>query len=38
MLMEAATTSALYAANLILSKEGLKGESILSVPLRGLLA
>jgi isorenieratene synthase len=38
MLMEAATTSALYAANLIFNKEGLKEETILSVPLRGLLA
>ena len=38
MLMEAATTSALYAANFIFNKENLKGESILSVPLKGLLA
>jgi len=38
MLMEAATTSALYAANSIFSKEGLKEEAILSVPLKGLLA
>jgi carotenoid phi-ring synthase / carotenoid chi-ring synthase len=38
MLMEAATTSALYAANLIFNKERLKEESIQSVPLKGLLA
>jgi isorenieratene synthase len=38
MLMEAATTSALYAANSILKKEGLKEESILSVPLKGIFA
>jgi isorenieratene synthase len=38
MLMEAATTSALYAVNLIFSKEGLKEESLHSVPLKGLLA
>jgi len=37
MLMEAATTSALYAANFILNKERLKEELILSVPLKGLL-
>ncbi|MBE0551620.1 MAG: FAD-dependent oxidoreductase [Ignavibacterium sp.] len=38
MLMEAATTSAIVVTNSILKKEGLKEESILSVPLRGLLA
>jgi len=38
MLMEAATTSALYAANLIFNKEGLKKEPILSVPLKGVIA
>jgi isorenieratene synthase len=38
MLMEAATTSALYAANLIFNNEGLKEESLHSVPLKGLLA
>lgn len=38
MLMEAATTSALYAANNILSKEGLKQEPIYSVPLKGIFA
>jgi isorenieratene synthase len=38
MLMEAATTSALYAANLIFSKEGLQEEPIYSVPLRGVFA
>jgi carotenoid phi-ring synthase / carotenoid chi-ring synthase len=38
MLMEAATTSALYAANLIFNKEGLKEESLHSVPLKGLFA
>jgi isorenieratene synthase len=38
MLMEAATTSALYAANFIFNKERLKEEQILSVPLKGLFA
>jgi isorenieratene synthase len=38
MLMEAATTSALYCANNILSKEGLKPEQIFSVPLSGIFA
>ncbi|MGB5287963.1 MAG: FAD-dependent oxidoreductase, partial [Ignavibacteriaceae bacterium] len=38
MLMEAATTSALYAANSILQKEGLKEEQIYSVPLKGIFA
>jgi isorenieratene synthase len=38
MLMEAATTSALYAANLIFQKEKLQQEPIISVPLRGILA
>jgi isorenieratene synthase len=38
MLMEAATTSALYAANSIFNKEGLKEEVMLSVPLKGLFA
>jgi isorenieratene synthase len=37
MLMEAATTSALVAANSILNKEGLKEEQMYSVPLKGLL-
>lgn len=36
MLMEAATTSALYAANSIFNKEGLKEEPIYSVPLKGI--
>ena len=36
MLMEAATTSALYAANSIFTKEGLKEETLYSVPLRGI--
>jgi len=38
MLMEAATTSALFAANSILKKEGLKEEQIYSVPLKGIFA
>ena len=38
MLMEAATTSALYAANEIFKKENLQQKEILSVPLRGILA
>ncbi len=38
MLMEAATTSALYASNSIFIKEGLKEEPIHSVPLKGLFA
>jgi isorenieratene synthase len=38
MLMEAATTSALYSANDILSKENLKQEPIFSVPLNGIFA
>jgi len=38
MLMEAATTSALYAANIIYNKEGLKEEPMLSVPLKGIFA
>ena len=38
MLMEAATTSALYCVNDILSAEGLKQEPIFSVPLKGILA
>ena len=37
MLMEAATTSAIYAANSIFRNEGLKEEPVLSVPLKGLL-
>ena len=36
MLMEAATTSALFAANNILQKEGLQEEPIYSVPLKGI--
>ena len=38
MLMEAATTSALYSANAIFEKENLRQEPVLSVPLKGLLA
>jgi isorenieratene synthase len=38
MLMEAATTSALYTANDILDKENLRQEPIYSVPLKGLFA
>ncbi|MCW8804628.1 MAG: FAD-dependent oxidoreductase [Ignavibacteriaceae bacterium] len=38
MLMEAATTSALYAVNAIFTKEGLKEGLIHSVPLKGLFA
>jgi isorenieratene synthase len=38
MLMEAATTSALYCANNIISKEGLKEEPMFSVPLKGIFA
>ena len=38
MLMEAATTSALYCTNNILSSEGLKQEPIFSVPLKGIFA
>ncbi len=38
MLMEAATTSALYVTNSILNKEGLKEEPVLSVPLKGIFA
>jgi isorenieratene synthase len=38
MLMEAATTSALYCVNNILSSEGLKQEPIFSVPLKGIFA
>ena len=38
MLMEAATTSALYAANDIFEKENLRQEPIYSVPLKGLFA
>jgi isorenieratene synthase len=37
MLMEAATTSAMVAANSIFRNEGLKEEPVLSVPLNGLL-
>jgi isorenieratene synthase len=36
MLMEAATTSALYAVNSIFNKEGLKEEPVYSVPLKGI--
>jgi carotenoid phi-ring synthase / carotenoid chi-ring synthase len=36
MLMEAATTSALYTANLIFNKERLREEPLLSVPLKGI--
>ncbi len=38
MLMEAATTSALYAVNSIMKKEGLTEEPVHSVPLHGLLS
>ena len=38
MLMEAATTSALFSANAILEKEGLRPEPVFSVPLKGLFA
>lgn len=38
MLMEAATTSALYCVNDILSSEGLKQEPIFSVPFKGIFA
>jgi len=38
MLMEAAVTSALCAANLIFKEEGLREEPVYSVPLRGLFA
>ncbi|MEE9119370.1 MAG: FAD-dependent oxidoreductase [Calditrichia bacterium] len=38
MLMEAATTSALYAANDIFQREGLREEPIFSVPLKGIFA
>ena len=38
MLMEAATTSALYCANDIFASEGLKQEPIFSVPLKGIFA
>lgn len=38
MLMEAATTSAIYAANSIFTKEGLIQESLYSVPLKGIFA
>jgi isorenieratene synthase len=37
MLMEAATTSALVAANSIFNKEGLREETIYSVPLKGII-
>jgi hypothetical protein len=36
--MEAATTSALYTTNFIFNKEGLKEETINSVPLKGIFA
>ncbi|MFC2119643.1 FAD-dependent oxidoreductase [Bacteroidota bacterium] len=38
MLMEAATTSALYCANNIFSEEKLRQEPVFSVPLKGILA
>jgi isorenieratene synthase len=38
MLMEAAVTSGLAAANAILRQEGVREEPVYSVPLRGLLA
>jgi isorenieratene synthase len=38
MLMEAAVTSGLLAANAILAREGLREEPVYSVPLRGVLA
>ena len=37
MLMEAATTSAMVAVNSIFKKEKLKEETVLSVPLKGIL-
>ena len=37
MLMEAATTSALYASNFIFKKEKLREETLFSVPLKGIL-
>ncbi len=38
MLMEAATTSALFAVNEILKKENLQQEAVYTVPLKGILA
>ena len=38
MLMEAACTSGLLAANLLLRRQGLREEPVESVPRRGLLA
>jgi isorenieratene synthase len=38
MLMEASATSAIYSVNDICRKENIKGESVYSVPLKGLLA
>jgi len=38
MLMEAANTSALYAANDVFKKEGLSEEPVYSVPIKGILA
>jgi carotenoid phi-ring synthase / carotenoid chi-ring synthase len=38
MLMEAAFTSGLYAANAVLAREGLRGHAIDSVPARGVFA
>jgi hypothetical protein len=38
MLMEAACTSGLLAANAVLRRDGLREEPVESVPLRGLLA
>lgn len=38
MLMEAAYSAGLYAANHVLAREGLRQEPVFSVPLRGLLA
>ena len=38
MLMEAATTSALFAANEIMKNENLREEPVLTVPLKGIFA
>jgi isorenieratene synthase len=37
MLMEAAATSGLLAANALLSREGLRSEAVYTVPTKGLL-
>jgi hypothetical protein len=38
MLMEAATTSAMFAANDIFKEENLREEPVLTVPLKGIFA